>query len=305
MMAALTETPRVTVQTHETALVAQLGWQPVKTLRMVGMRRSGNHAIANWLQRNASTGKALFLNNCRAGRDPFRHHNGLEVSGHRCSAPLEHAAEEAGPDAMLLLSYEDTTLGRAHADRDLSGPLSDQAFDHSVLVYRSFLNWSASLLAKLRRNPRYRSADRAAVMMRSIATYGDLLAEVVAAQDQAQARGSVAICYDHWVESDLYRAQRLQALGLEVRDNSLGMVQAYGGGSSFQPKATTATELDVMNRWRGMAKDPEYRAVLSLAALDDVFVSRLTSLFPDDATHLMTLIGANALVDAPTKVEGI
>ena len=43
---------------------ARLGFTPGQALRIFGMRRSGNHAIANWLQRNSATGRAVFLNNC-------------------------------------------------------------------------------------------------------------------------------------------------------------------------------------------------------------------------------------------------
>jgi hypothetical protein len=262
-----------------------LGIAPGSALRMTGMRRSGNHAIANWLQRNAD--RALFLNNCRPGHDPLRSHNGIEVSGQRYDGSLQDAAAGAGDGALLLLSYEDTVHLRFDSKDNLSGPYKSTSFDGDLLIYRSFLNWSASLLKKLQRNETYRSADRMAVMARALATYGDLLAEVLEADSAARC----AICYDDWATDADYRARVLTDLGLPVRDNDLGAVQGYGGGSSFDAGSPEAGDLRVTARWQAMAPDPEYRALLRVAALDRSFMDRLAALFPADAAR-MTRVAA-------------
>ena len=83
-----------------------------------------------------------------------------------------------------------------------------------------------------------------------------------------------------------YRAGLAATLGLTLRDNSLGAVQAYGGGSSFQKDATDAAQLDTQRRWQQMADDPEFQAVLHLAARDTALVERLERLFPADAATL-------------------
>ncbi|KUP94378.1 hypothetical protein [Tritonibacter horizontis] len=260
-----------------------LGLIPARVLRLVGMRRSGNHAICNWLQRNAPQGRALFLNNCRPGANPLRSHNGIEVSGQpQGSSDLQAAARLAGDGALVLVSYEDTLHGRYNAARPMSPPHGDAAFDCDLLIYRSFWNWSASLLKKLQANPDYRSGDRMAVAARALATYGDLLAEVQAAAET----GRVAICYDRWCRDELYRARLLADLGLPMTDNALGPVQAYGGGSSFQKDADRAEDLASQDRWRQMLGDSEYQALLRLAALDPVLRARIGAQFPEDAARL-------------------
>ena len=268
-----------------------LGIAPTSALRMTGMRRSGNHAIANWLQRNAD--HALFLNNCRPGHAPLRNHNGIEVSGQRYDGSLQDAAADAGEGALLLLSYEDTLHLRFGSKDNLSGPYKSTSFDGDLLIYRSFLNWSASLLKKLQRNESYRSADRMAVMARALATYGDLLVEVREAHDS----GRIAVCYDAWSRDELYRARLLADLGLTLRDNSLGAVQPYGGGSSFQRDVAAAEDLHSQERWHAMIGDPEYQMLLRLAALDRAFMDRLEALFPADAA-LMTRLPALPELDA-------
>ncbi|TNJ47858.1 hypothetical protein FGE21_03700 [Phaeobacter sp. B1627] len=257
--------------------------EPARALRVVGMRRSGNHAICNWLQRNAQGGRSLFLNNCRPGTDPLRSCNGLEVSGQpRSDEPMAESARAAGDGALLLVSYEDTAHGRFGDARPLSGPHADASFDMDVLIYRSALNWIASLLKKLQANETYHPVDRMAVLVRALATYGDLLDEVAA----AATTGRVAICYDRWLRDELYRARVLSDLGLPLQDNDLGEVQSYGGGSSFQKEALHASDLRPDERWSAMLDDPEYQALLRLAALDSRFCQRVAAFFPEDADRL-------------------
>ena len=272
---------------------AGLGFVPAPAVRVLGMRRSGNHAICNWLQRNAPQRSALFLNNCRAGADPLRSFNGLEVSGARRGEDLATAAAEAGQGAMLLVSYEDSAHSQFAGLRALSGPVPDAGFDHEVLIYRSPLNWVASLLRKMQDNPNLSVSDRTATLARALATYGDHLEAV----EMAEARGHVAICYDTWVADELYRARVLKALGLPVRDNALGAVQPYGGGPTFQKDAIDAAELTPTDRHRAMATDPEYQAVLRLMALDPRLMAQAESLFPADAARL-SRIAALPLFDA-------
>ena len=272
---------------------AELCLMPSLALRVVGMRRSGNHAICNWLQRNAPQGAALFLNNCRAGADPLRSFNGLEVSGVRRGEDLAAAAAEVGQGALLLVSYEDSAHNQFAGLRALSGPVPDAAFDQDVLIYRSPLNWVASLLRKMQDNPSLSASDRVATLARALATYGDHLEAV----EMAEARGHVAICYDQWVADEVYRARVLKALGLPVHDNSLGAVQPYGGGPTFQKDATEAAELTPTDRYRAMATDPEYQAVLRLMALDPRLMAQAKCLFHADAARLLR-IAALPLFDA-------
>ncbi|WP_241525501.1 hypothetical protein [Pseudophaeobacter leonis] len=62
-----------------------LGFTPGLSLRVFGMRRSGNHAILSWLQRNAPAGGSVFLNNCKPGTDPLQNSRGIELNGAHAS----------------------------------------------------------------------------------------------------------------------------------------------------------------------------------------------------------------------------
>ena len=267
-----------------------LGLTPGLSLRVFGMRRSGNHAILSWLQRNAPSGRSVFLNNCKPGTDPLHNARGIEINGSHASQnqakrDLPAVTRDAGDGALFLVSYEDTSPAEFGLSRQPSGAFEDALFSHNVLIYRSFLNWSASLLKKIQGNSGYTLVRRNGIVLRTMDSYIRLLGLV----RQAQELGLVAICYDRWTRSADYRAQLLQQLGLGLHDNSLGAVQSYGGGSSFQKQASSADELQTDKRWQQMRSDVEYQALLHLAALDPALLTELDAVFPEDAAYLRAI----------------
>lgn len=267
-----------------------LGITPGEALRVFGMRRSGNHAILAWLQRNAPNAKSVFFNNCKPGGSPLQNARGLELNGERAALgkarrDMPAMTSQAGDGALLLVSYEDTSPAEFDPQFQISGSFDASLFSSTILIYRSFLNWAASLLKKLQPNESFSLVRRNAVLLRAIDTYTRLLALL----RQKQGPVVTAICYDRWVAQQDYRAQLLRDLGLFVRDNSLGEVQPYGGGSSFQKDTRRGSELQTDKRWQQMSADPEYQAVLHLASRDVSLMAELDVLFPEDAAYLKTV----------------
>jgi hypothetical protein len=260
----------------------RLGFTPGKVVRMFGMRRSGNHAIADWLQRNAAAAGSLFLNNCAARRNPLTNYRSLELNGKRVGGDARTHGATLRDGAFLLISYEDTSPAEAVKKRPISDGFDESLIDSEIVIYRGFLNWSASLLKKLQSNSGYSPIARNVVLLRAVDTYARILDLV----ERADALGLVAIRYEDWCHSAAYRADNLTRIGLSARDNRLGEVQPYGGGSSFQKDATDAADLQTEKRWQAMATDLEYAAVLSICARDPALTERLGRLFPDDAARL-------------------
>ncbi|WP_235871377.1 hypothetical protein [Shimia sediminis] len=273
----------------------RLGIVPGATLRLFGMRRSGNHAISSWLQRNAINGNAVFLNNCTRKRDPLTSFASVEVNTTRVStnaarADMATTGAKAGDGALFLFSYEDHLPDEADEEKPVSGPFNIALIDRNVLIYRSFLNWIASLTRKLQLNQTYTVARRAGVLMRAVDTYRRLLEFI----EGNRGPKDVAICYDRWTAEEQHRAELLVQLGLPQRDTSLGVVQAYGGGSSFQKTANDASELETDQRWKQMAEDREYQALLTLSAQDRALTNVLERMFPKDR-EILGRIAANSM----------
>ena len=279
----------VAVQTQTTW--PQSGFSPVCALQVFGMRRSGNHAIIDWLMRNApeaATG-GVFFNNCKFGKNPQSDYGSLdiydvsrEVMPHKDIGDAARMAQ-AGTAPMAVVSYEDRMPQPAGQPQKASHGMADAQFNHQVIIYRSFLNWSASLLAKIKKNTGFGATDRMRIMMLACATYAQGLDRIAGAKDL------IAICYDDWMLSEEYRAGILRALGLPERDLSRGKVQRYGGGSSFQKKATDVDKLNSVARDMIMAEDPEYQVLLWTAAHDLPFMERIVAHFEQDAERLATL----------------
>ena len=261
------------------------------------MRRSGNHAIIDWLMRNApeAASGGVFFNNCKFGKEVLSNYGSLDVYDAQrqvmphVDIPDPARIVRAGAAPMVVVSYEDRMPQPAGQPQKASSGMTGLDFAHQVIVYRSFLNWSASLLAKIKKNSGFGATDRLRIMTLAFATYIQGLDRIAAAKD------IVAICYDNWMTSEAYRAGVLRTLGLPVRDLSRGKVQRYGGGSSFQRKAGSADELDSVARDAAMADDLEYGLLAWTAAHDLRFMERLIPHFEDDAERLATLAETSKL----------
>ena len=267
---------------------AQLGIVPGVALRAFGMRRSGNHAIADWIMRNAPGGHAVFVNNCKPGKSPLDSFASIEVNGEkqavrRARGNLPGETGRAGNGALLLVSYEDLSPADFGGTRQISGDFDAGLFDRDVLIYRSFLNWAASLIKKLQGNAGYGPMRRVAIMLNTADRYARML-ELVG---NAPGNGMVPVCYDRWFADEAYRAGILGQLGIPVTDNAIGDVQSYGGGSSFQKEAARAADLQTGERWRQMADDPDFRAFLGIAAREVDLMAQVEAHFPEDAARLM------------------
>ncbi|WP_397544028.1 hypothetical protein [Roseovarius salis] len=266
---------------------ADLGITPGPVLRVFGMRRSGNHAVINWLGRNAPGGRSVFFNNCTPGRNPFETFRAVEVNGRRRPGRAEDGAagfaSHAGDGAAVIFSYEDA-MPNERRRQPVSAGMEERRIDLDVIICRGFLNWAASLARKLQGNPGYTPAQRVSIVLKSVGLYGRMLDLVIAESEL----GLVTIRYDDWMAAPGYRARLLERLGFERRDDTLGEVQRYGNGSSFQDDAP-AEELRTADRWREMGDDPEYRIVLWLAAQDAELLQKLSRVFPDDAGKLALL----------------
>ncbi len=276
---------------------SRAGISPVFALQVFGMRRSGNHAIIDWLMRNApeaATG-GIFYNNCKFGKNPLSAYGSLDIYGaarevlpHHDIKDVERIAQ-AGAAPMVIVSYEDRMPQAPGVTQKASDGFRDAHFAHQVIIYRSFLNWAASLLAKIKKNEGFGATDRMRIMALAFATYVQGLDRVV------DAAGVIAICYDDWMQSEGYRGRILRSLGLPERDMERGKVQRYGGGSSFQDRVADVDQLGSVSRDAEMAYDLEYQMLMWTAAHDLRFMERLMPHFEQDAERLATLAETSKL----------
>lgn len=227
---------------RETA-VTDISAREGRRYRFFGMQRSGNHAVINWVIRNLQEDN-LFLNCCSARKSPYETFTQVEVNGQDIAKPKQAAqgidgvASELKSPFSLLVSYENHAPTVKNLEEISQPNYKATDFDVNVLIYRSYANWLASYvkLVQSRLNKKNRSSlvEEIALVGRAVSQYTEMLAPLV---DGSLPDGIVAINYDKWCLDADYRAGILERMDLPVQDNSLGHVQGYGGGSSFDDKA--------------------------------------------------------------------
>lgn len=253
------------------------------------MRRSGNHAVIDWLRRNLP-GPTVFLNDCAPG-DPYATFQMMETPRGDRHGPSFRRTRwypqfEAGRARFdHIVSYEDATPGPAPAGWDRPW--------RTVVVHRGFLGWLASyyaLVVRRQGGTRWGVSDPAEIAPR-IRTYGAMLA----------APADVSVSLERWVGSPAYRRAMLAALDLAPRDDAVGGQTDYGGGSSFRPGRRAPTVADLALRWRALAGDAAFEALARIPARNDAFMARLARLYPEDAARLTRLADGGRLEDEEVR----
>lgn len=237
-------------------------------IRVVGMSRSGNHAIVNWILAQAP-GRTCFLNCAEPGCNPFvfARPRTPELPGWRALyEDFEIEAERAGRlgrKDLLIHSYEDTFLG------PFKKPENEAR--HDEWVGRSRRRIDLLVL----RDPRNLFASRLA------SGYGWLNDELVSRIWSQHAREflglrrnlrqeRLTVSYNEWVGSTAYRRHLAERLDLEFDDRAAHQVPAAAGGSSFDGTAYDghAEEMPVLHRWHAFVDDPRFHQLLTPEVLD-------------------------------------
>ncbi|MBY0356360.1 MAG: hypothetical protein K2W82_00045 [Candidatus Obscuribacterales bacterium] len=221
--------------------VAQMNFNAnnnTKEIRFLGMRRSGNHAIINWLL-NHEKGVSHFLNNLKMESELYRKRTVKGVS-----------ALEIGSDTdLLVLSYEDyfvEEIFNRRLEMQRQEFFGKSSTVQNVLILRDPFNCFASRIKSdffyVRDIPgRKQVLDLWKSYAREFLGISNTLGP-----------GGLVISYNHWASDADYRKDVIGKLGYDsLNDQILSEVPKYGGGSSFDSLKLDgkAEEMKVFDRW--------------------------------------------------------
>lgn len=260
-------------------------------VQALGMSRSGNHAVANWIFEQAPGPKLLL--NCAEGKtDPFATCRPLSLDQpgwRRAPEPSPSAAppERIANRALLFHGYEDSWFAHAFS-RELEarhdawlGPSRRRV---RLLILRNPFNLFASRL----------KMGAALSLHVSRAMWKQHARE--AAGDTRKLGDGVVVLYDRWAAERSYRRDIAERLGLRFTDAGADRVAGTMGGSSFDGTAFDgcAARMATDRRWAAYVDDPRYRAIF-----DEEMISLSTRLFgpPPEALRMSRRPAAEDLQD--------
>lgn len=224
-------------------------------IQVLGMSRSGNHAIVDWIFAQAEPPK-LLLNCAEGGTNPFLSCRPLgSGKGWRADPPIDLEAERQGDHAerrLLVHTYEDSWLDYAFSaelEEHRKEWIGNSRRRISLLVLRDPYN----LFASRRRMGRNLPPDVARDMWKQHAREAlgetrDLPGEVL------------PVLYNRWQADREYREEIAFWLGLRFSDRGIDRVPDCAGGSSFDGTQFDgkATAMRTHRRWEHFAEDESF-----------------------------------------------
>lgn len=256
-----------------------------KEIRVLGLRRSGNHAIINWI-RSQLPKNTVFINHTRVRENPYRNvyedqlflSRNPQLKGWRCE-DIDWWKKEAkghfSPKDCLIYSFEDQEIAQvAHHSfekmHDIYLGQSSERFD--VIVIRDPFNLFASRLQGNKPRANARNFDLMNVYSRhhNLPELWVTYAKECLNETTFLRHNKVVINYNQWFSDCDYRQQIADLLGLTFSDAGFTEVVRAGGiGSSFDGINfnNDAASMDVLNRWKRFEENPFFLDLLKTPEL--------------------------------------
>lgn len=211
-----------------------------------GLRRGGNHALAEWLKGHFEPDELLHLNNARLAT--------FEERGEVIRFDdAEHAEVRPTPaQRILLVGYENTDFLQFPAAQNFKLARRN---DWLVLL-RDLPNMAASICRSARERPDF-------VWRHRLRDFPELWG-MYARRFLAGSGGARYVSFNRWFEEPAYRRELAEGLKLDFTDRGLNAISALGGGSSFDglDYAGRAQSMRVLARWPELLHDSLFRCLV-------------------------------------------
>jgi len=227
-----------------------------KKYRIFGIRRSGNHAIINWL-RYKSYGSLIHFNDCHIqnnhtnDRNIFFYNNKKHIfsiirlnNNKRKNIKLDNLIKKKEHTDFCIISYENKYVNSKFNDNVYSD------FKKDIIILRDPYN----LLASILKHPK---------LHLNIKEFQELWMHY--AEKFIETNNFIKINYNNWFTNNKYRNDISKKLNLNTNDEGKNIVSHHGSGSSFDKQNFNqkAQQMDVLNRWRVFQKDKVFLSYLN------------------------------------------
>lgn len=246
-----------------------------EVIQFIGLKRSGNHAVIEWLRQNAYP---------RAERVAFHNCVYSPLSAIPKKLEVKDVHIPGARHTAVILSYEDTQLGELSQLPTYYGTdtILPDAHTKKVLLIRDPWNCFASRLRRIQGLEAAHTDPLKSIQRTSWETAVQLWKQYAHefVGDTTELFGDVIhVDYNRWAGSKRYRdAILLRHFGIEEnRDIGIESVSNKGGGSSFDRLTMDghASRMQIFDRWRIYAGQKEYARLF-----DDEVVDLSKKIYP-------------------------
>lgn len=240
-------------------------------IRVFALRRSGHHAIMDWIM-NQFTGRYCFLNDCQGFGNPFekcRPTNSRIASRFVMHNHLFWDREKSGmlsKKGLLLYNYEDRPFHEiihGEFEKNREKWLGRSEKKHDVLVLRDPFNLLASKL-RWAYGVKYRPSMESLPV--TVQIWKEQAREFLG--ETGYLSNKILINYNSWFSSREYRMGAADKLGLTFTDKGINEVSKWGPstwGDSFDGLTFdgNAIQMKVLERWKNYRNDSFFKDLVS------------------------------------------
>ncbi len=258
-------------------------------IKFFGLRRSGNHAVINWIL--GLENDILFFNQVNLYEDPVITHSPISVPKNvrtpkvRVNGKVKNTNisiyESSSLNKNILCSYEHinmNSLDIKKLNHSIFSRLGNYDNHINVYVIRNIFNVIPSLLkliSKTKKRPlevkeiRYTVKDLI-MLWRGYAC--------LTLSNNSETRSSfVPILYEKWLMEQDYRNEIAKEFGFINKDKNIDFVSDAGGGSSWNGIDNKVDKSSLLNRWQDIL--PNERQIVIEVLKENLDIIDLVSKF--------------------------
>lgn len=236
-------------------------------IRIIGLSRSGNHAIINWII-NQLQGRYCFMNCAEPKYNPYFTSRPLSEGGNSYLTNIlnfDLEKEREGNFTLkdyLLYSHEDCFLGamnNRHFKENRREWVGATAAGKDLLILRDPFNLFASRIKSGLITGHYTHHGTKPISVLTLKRiYKQHAREFLGKKKYLKNR--VLINFNRWTSEKEYRKAIAEKLNISFSDKGFTEVMNVAGGSSFDGTdfCGNANKMDLNNRWKEFASDESY-----------------------------------------------
>lgn len=206
-------------------------------IRVIGIRRSGSHAIINWLS-SLLEAPFLFFNNADPHTDP-------SLTARQAFGPkftMRNQVTDGSPCDNVIVSYEEICAMDLFPLDRLTCRCYRSSDTVNIVILRDVFNMASSLLSM-----RGLGVSTMAELEPFIEKWKDYYRLF---HDNTSVR---LVLFNRWFRSFDYRFSIASSMNMNIEKEDVSTVLNFGGGSSFEnQKNSNGSEFKVLERWKGL-----------------------------------------------------